>query len=544
MVRIIESDVAVIGGGLAGLTAALEAKRENLNVSLVCKSKAGCSGNTLVSGAAISVVNLEKASGDSAFLLEQDILSSGAGINDPVLCRVFSEESVTVLKTLRQYGVKFREINGKMLVLQPPGHSAVRYFPSEFKDLPYKNMGLALTCPLLEQAERRGISIVNHTTILRLLIRNNRIYGAMAMDNRTGELLFFRARAVILAAGGGAGLFANNNNTTDVSCDSYGLAYEAGAVLRDMEMVQFYPTMMYEPMRIPITNPLFGDGAVLKNIIGEEFLYRYSKKGNLATRDIMARASKIEIDSGRGNPKYVFVDCSNINKDILKKKYGKLAKILEKSGLDISRDLLPVAPCAHFYIGGIVTDRRCATSVDGLLACGEAMGGLHGANRLAGVALAETVVFGRIAGRTAAALSAKHCEDLPDVDGYVEIPRGGKGGNIHELKAMLQEAMWHCASIVRSESSLMKAKKVIDEIARAADSARMKDIKDTLDYFILRAMINTSRMLVACSLLRKETRGSFCREEYPERDDKFIGNFFVRKTVRSTMEVQFRKIGE
>lgn len=531
-------DVVVVGGGLAGLTAAIEARKKGLGVLLVCKSRAGKSGNTLVSGAALSVVNTGVKSGDSAALLERDLLSSGCGMNDPRLCRAFAKESASAVDMLKEYGVSFKEPEGVPMVKQPPGHSVPRLFPSEYREYPYMNRGLALTLPLLEQAEKLGVVIRNDTAVFRILTRKNSVCGLLAWDSRTGEALRFRTGIVILAAGGGAGLYSRNNNTADVSCDSFALAYEAGAVLRDMEMVQFYPSMMYEPVRIPISNPLFGDGAVLRNVDGEEFLLRYSPKGNHATRDLMARAVKQEIDEGRGNPRYVFADCSGIPGEVLKLKYGELSAILSRYGLSLEKDLLQIAPSAHFYLGGVVIDRTCATSVEGLFACGEAAGGLHGANRLAGIALAEAAVFGNAAGKTAAEYFKKQ-PPLPSSALPGEIVPGGPGASLSGLTGKLKEVMWNFASIVRSEVSLQKAGREIDEISRELEAGGAGNPGDLPRYFALRSMMLTARMLVECSLLRKETRGAFCREEYPESSREYAGSFLVQKTKTGTMAVRF-----
>jgi len=346
---------------------------------------------------------------------------------------------------------------------------------------------------------------------------------------------------VILAAGGGASLFAANNNTADVSCDSYGLAYEAGAVLRDMEMVQFYPSMMYEPFRVTISNPLFGDGAVMKNSLGEQFLFRYSDSGNRATRDVMARAAWREIVEGRGNPKYVFVDCSGIEKEKLEERYGELAEILKKYGIDVSQDMLPVAPSAHFYLGGVVIDERCATSVRGLLACGEAAGGLHGANRLAGTALAEAFVFGKRAGRTAAEIFRITPDAPPAPDEEMRFPEFRDGIPVSELTESLRNCMWRSASIIRNRDSLEKARQEVDRIGSLRGEAGIRNAREIVDHFSLNAMIAAARMLISCSMLREETRGAFCREEFPETMERFKGSFFAAKNTDGETGFRFVK---
>ncbi len=278
---------------------------------------------------------------------------------------------------------------------------------------------------------------------------------------------------------------------------------------------------------------------MLRNVDGEEFLSRYSPKGSRATRDLMARAVKQEIDEGRGNPRYVFADCSGIPGEVLKLRYGELSAILSRYGLNLAKDLLQIAPSAHFYLGGVVIDRTCATSVEGLFACGEAAGGLHGANRLAGIALAEAAVFGSIAGRSASEYF-KRQPPLPSSGISGEIPSGGAKASLSGLTERLREGMWSFASIVRSEVSLQKAGREIDEISRELESGGAGNSGDLPRLFSLRSMLLTARMLVECSLLRKETRGAFCREEYRDSSREYAGSFLVQKTENGTMAVRFR----
>ncbi len=542
MTRVCDVDVLIVGGGLAGLSAALVAREQFPEVGLVCKSKAGKSGNTLISAGVLSLATEEGGYGDDPAIFEKDILDSGSKINNAELVKVFAEESGSVIPFLRENGVVFKSIDGKFLVKHPPGHSISRSFIAEYKSCSYFNRGLPLTLPLLQRALEGRVKVFDETTVIKLLTDEKGIVGAVALDNNTGEKHLFRSKVVILAAGGGAGLFERHNNTSDVSCDSCKLAYEAGAVLRDMEMAQFHPSMMFEPVKMIISNPLFGAGAVLKNIKGEEFMYHYSEKGNLATRDVMTRAIKTEIDEGRGNPHYVFMDCSKIDPEVLDKKYEELSLILKRVGLDIKKDGIPICHAAHFYIGGVDIDRDCQTCVEGLLACGEAAGGLHGANRLPGVALAESVVFGRIAGKTAADLCEKRTGTATLTESVDILSERRSGGvRLQDLMKDLRSVMWEHASITRSEGSLSRAKKELEHIVEQKDLAGVKNIRDILCFHQLESMILEARMLIEVSEQRKESRGAFFRTDHPEKDERFRGNFFVKKNADGEMECCFRK---
>lgn len=542
MTRVSDIDVLVVGGGLAGLSAALVARENSMEVALVCKSKAGKSGNTLISAGVLSLATEDGGYGDHPALFEKDLLDSGAGINNAELVKVFAEESGSVIPFLREHGVIFKSFDGRPLVKHPPGHSVSRSFLAEYKSCSYFNRGLPLTLPLLEKALEGGVKFFDETTVIRILTDESGVVGALAIDNQSGETHLLRSKVVILAAGGGAGMFKRHNNTTDVSCDSYKLAYEAGAALRDMEMVQFHPSMMFDPIKMIISNPLFGDGAVLKNIKGEEFMYRYSEKGNLARRDVMSRAIKTEIDEGRGNPDYIFMDCSKIDPEVLDRKYEELSLILKGFGLDIKKDGLPICHAAHFYMGGVDIDRNCRTCVDGLLACGEAAGGLHGANRLPGVALAEAVVFGRITGSTAAEVCNKRSRTatLPEPEKlFPEIRSGEKC--LRDLVEELGSVMWEHASLTRNEGSLKRARLELERIEKRKDLARIENIRDIICYHQLESMICEARMLIEVSEKRMESRGAFYRADHPEKDDSFRGNFFVKKNGDGDMECYFRK---
>jgi len=541
MKKVCDVDVLIIGGGLAGLSAALVARENSLEVGLVCKSRAGKSGNTLVSGGVLSLATKEGQCGDEPAIFEKDLLDSGAGINNTELVRVFAEESGSVIPFLQKNGVKFKSIDGKLLVKHPPGHSISRSFLGEYQSYSYLNRGLPLTLPLLERAREQGVKLYDEVTIIRLLTDENGISGAVALDNNSGEQLLFNSKVVILAAGGGAGLFKKHNNTSDVSCDSCKLAYEAGAVLRDMEMVQFYPSMMFKPVKIPAANALFGAGAVLKNIEGEEFMYRYSEKGNLATRDVMTRAVKSEIDEGRGNPDCIFMDCSKISPEVLDKKYEELSLLLKGVGLDIRKDPLPISHAAHFYIGGVDIDRDCGTSVEGLLACGEAAAGLHGANRLPGVALAEAVVFGKVAGRTSADICKRRGGMATLVEHECILPEMRSGEvNLQDLVEDIRSVMWEDGSITKSQESIRRVKNELERIVKQKDMAKIEKVSDILCYHQLESMITEACILIEVSEKRKESRGAFFRADHPEKNEKFRGNFFAKKNTSGDMECYFR----
>jgi succinate dehydrogenase/fumarate reductase flavoprotein subunit len=536
--KTINTDILIIGGGLAGLAAAIEAKKDDNTVTIVCKSLAGRSGNTLVAGSAMASAQADN--GDSAELLYRDVIKSSQGINDDAMAEYFAVHSSEVLQKLSGYDVVFRRVGDRYLTKRPPGHSLPRSFPVDISKVPYHNRGLSISIPLLNQAIKRDVNIINNTMVYKLQKSNGKISGALAINKKTNEIIRFVTGVVVIAAGGGGNIFSKTNNTADVTGDSYCLALEAGAELRDMEYVQYYPTMMFRPLKVTISNPLFGEGAVLKNADGCEFMQSYSDAGNMATRDSMALAVYSEIMEGRGNPDYVYVDCSKIPGDIIDNKFAEFKGLLARKNIDVKKDYMPVSPAAHFYLGGIKVDSNCQTGVPGLLACGEAVWGVHGANRLSGNALSEAVVFGTLAGRQAAQMAAEAArqdtqQQRVDHPGLC-IQRDGQY-DISDIRSKLRRTMWQNAAVIRDESRLMHAGEEIKTLKERLESCRINGLSDNIRYNETKNLILLSEMLVKGALARRESRGAHYRQDYPDRDDRYLGNFvYTIKDGRVVME--------
>lgn len=527
-------------GGLAGQIASLEARSHNLNVIIVSKSKVGKSGNTIISGAGISV--LDTHSEDSASLFYKDIIESGRDINDNGLVKTFIKKSSEVENKLSKYGITFKKINNSLLKKRPPGHSMPRLINSDYHNSPYLIKGLSITRPLLNKLKNYGVKIINNTLIIKLLVSDShKVYGALGINKKTGKIIIFYSKLVILASGGG-NIFSKSTNTNDITSDSYSLAYNAGALLRDMEFAQFYPTMMYKPIRTTIANSLFYEGAILKNSFKENFMNRYDKAGNMATRDVMSRAIFTEIISGRGIDGNVFMDCNSVSESVFKSKYAELYQTLERKGIDCRKDFLLITPAYHFFIGGIVINSKTETSLKGLLSCGEAVGGLHGANRLAGNALSEAIVFGFIAGQNALKLvKEKDNIVIPQTHNRLTYNFQGKLSP-KELKMKLRQTMWDYSSIVKEKNSLEKAKKEIYIISDALRDVSIKNIGELVLFYELKSMLTTSKLVIEGALRRKESRGSHYRSDYPDMNDiKFKGNHYFRKE-KDMLNIYFRPI--
>ncbi|MEW6671634.1 MAG: FAD-dependent oxidoreductase [Thermodesulfobacteriota bacterium] len=536
----IKTEVLVIGGGAAGLTAALEAKERGADVTIISKSRVGKSGNTIIAGTGMAILAPDPDSKDAPEIFRNDILRSGKEINDREMIDLHVAGTRKIIDKFAQWGVVLSRRDDRYMIKHTPGHSTARSFYTDIRNYPYLTKGLSLTLPQLRTARQRGVRIIDYAPVVALLLSERRIAGAAAVDKKEQKVLMFQSPAVVMAAGGGGMVYARNNNTCDVTGDSYALGYEAGAMLRDMEFVQFYPTRVSACIKFNISNAIFGEGAFLLNARGERFMAKYDRAGDMATRDVMTRAMFNEIAEGRGSSGNVFVDCRHLPKNVLAQKYAEFLRLLARVRIDPSRDLIPISPTTHFFMGGIAVNRRCETTVPGLLACGEAVGGLHGANRLAGNALSETYVFGMIAGNQAALLAK--AAGVPEHQGFTPEPFRRGELSVAELRRALALATWKCISIIRDQRSIDKAVREIDDISASLDRARIESVYDLVSFYELKSMLATARLIALGAGRRKESRGAHYRSDYPHTDNSsYRGNFYLRN-INGRLDVRFRPV--
>lgn len=542
----VRCEVLIIGGGLAALVAALEAKKLVDEVVIVSKSKVGRSGNTIVSqckfGAYIGFdtplstqPNPHEGSSDSAQRHFQDTLAGGSFINEEKLVSILASRAGQRLLELDNYGVRFQKTNDDFLRESGPGHSCPRTI-STCSDYPYAVLGLSITLPLLREARSRGVRLIEDVPIARLVLHNGVVCGATGLDVQRERALFLHAKAVILAFGGGGQLFALTDNTRDVTGDSYALVLEAGAALRDMEFVQFYPLIMTSPVRALIPTLIFSDGAVLRNGAGERFLFGYDERGEMATRDVMSRALFQEMQRGES----IYLDCSQVPMTAIEEKYSSLQCLLKGHDMDLQRDVLTVSPTTHFFMGGVEIDERCQSSLPGLYAAGEAAGGVHGANRLGSNALSEALVFGALAGQQAAHY-AKGLKSFPiarvEPDYVLPYPRKGDV-SLRKVRGELRRSMWDGASIVRSEDSLQEARARVGECQRALEHCAIESFAQAVKWEELRRMCLAAEPIVASALLRTESRGAHYRQDFPSSDENWLGSIKITKSA-DELELDF-----
>ncbi|MQL53143.1 FAD-dependent oxidoreductase [Desulfofundulus thermobenzoicus] len=534
-------DVLVVGGGLAGLMAAIEARMYVEKVALASNAPVGRGGNTMVSGAGFAAYLGEEMPEDSRQQFLQDTWNGGRQIGDLRLIETLVDKAGPALLQMEAgNGVKLQRVEGKVVRRRPPGHTFARQVSTVFSGYPYKTRGLSITLPLARSALNLGILGLDHCPAMELAVHDGRVCGAYLLDGRGKRLIGVNAGAVVLAAGGGGRLFAHTNNTRDVGGEAFALALKAGAELRDMEFVQFYPTMGVKPVKVTISNSLFGHGAVLRNGSGERFMERYDPRGDMATRDMMSRAIFQEVEQGKGIHGGVYLDCTGIGEDILLNVYRDLTLFLRKHGCDPARDWLVVYPSTHFFCGGVKIDARGYTGVPGLFAAGEAAGGLHGANRLAGNALSEALVFGRCAGEAAGKYAAGLKGVLPPLPEPPLFSFRREGSvSLEEVVSTLRKTLWENAALVRDRQSLEKARDTIAVCESALETCRVSDELEMGYIYRAKNMCLVGRAVVEAALLREESRGNHYRKDFPRENEAYRGSFLIRLVGRELV-LEFR----
>jgi fumarate reductase (CoM/CoB) subunit A len=526
-----QCDVLVIGSGGAGCRAAIEARKYGLKVIIVSKGlsfKSGCT--TLAEGgynAAFGYVDTEDSVEDHF----KDTLKGGAYLNDPELVKILVEEAPERLNELEGFGALFdRQESGK-LNQRPFGGQTYRRtcFQGD-------RTGHEMMTALKEEVIRQDIETVEEVMITSLIQdeEKNAVLGACGISLRYSKFLTFQAKSTIIATGGAGWLYPVTSNALQKTGDGYAQAYHAGADLLDMEQVQFHPTgMLYPESRkgVLVTEAVRGEGGILLNKDGERFMKNYDPRGELATRDVVARAIYNEIREGRGTPAGgVFLDVTHLPAELIEEKLETMLLQFMDVGLDIREEPMEVAPTAHHFMGGTCINQHGETSLKNLYAAGEAAGGVHGANRLGGNALADTQVFGKRAGEKAAknALKAEFGLNQDQISSEEDRIRAlFKNGDYYpfEIKKELQETMWNNVAIIRNEKGLKKALGKIDELKGMLRNMKVPDIggfnNDLQDALEVENMLLVASMVAKAALIREESRGAHYREDYPETRDKW-----------------------
>jgi succinate dehydrogenase / fumarate reductase, flavoprotein subunit len=539
----IEHDLVIIGGGLAGLRAAVAAA-ENVDVALVSRVHPLRSHSVAAQGGINAPMAHNPEGGDDtpqrhAF----DTVKGSDYLADQPAVQLMCERAADAVCEMEAWGTLFSRFEDGSIAQRPFGGGG---FPRTC--FASDRTGHALLHTLYEQAVKRSLVVYEERLVTRLVVHEARVCGLIALNFLTGELEALAARAVLFATGGFGRIYARSTNALINTGQATAVAWRAGAALKDPEFVQFHPTSL-AGTHILITEGARGEGGHLVNNRGERFMARYAPKAmELAPRDIVARSMTTEIAEGRGfEDDYLHLDLRHLGGRKIRERLPGIRQIcLDFAGIDPIEEPIPVVPAQHFSMGGIDTDSSGASDIGGLYAAGEcACVSVHGANRLGGNSLLETIVFGEIAGRQAgeyardsadvpkaqAALADALAEEQADVR---SLGDGGKGIRPHEVSERLGRIMSDGVGVFRDEARLRSAVRQIEEIREQAaavkvDSGPRECNQELVDAIDLAGMIDLAEIVAAAALRRTESRGSHARTDYPKRDDAK----WLRHTVAS-----------
>ena len=545
----LDTDILILGAGGAGLVAALHAtdRTPSPSVTVVVKGLLGRAGCTrMVQGGYNAVL----APPDSLEAHLLDTLAGGGWINDQELAWTLVREAPRRLIELEaRYGCFFDRA--------PEGRIHQKPFAGQSHDRTVHKgdlTGIEIMNRLTEQVWTRPIRVLEeHRAVALFQDEEGRAGGALLLDIRSGRFLLARSRATLLAMGGGPTMYRVIACSADKAADGIAMAFEAGAPLRDMEMIQFHPTGMVVPGSLMtgalLEEGLRGAGGHLRNALGERFMAAYDpERMERSTRDLVARASYLEVAEGRGTANGgVWLDVSHLGTEFVERSFRGMVKRCRDFGRDLLREPVEVGPTAHFMMGGAVIDPSCRTPLEGLFAAGEDTGGVHGANRLGGNGVADSTVFGGIAGdamaewvegrpfpRVSEARASERAERL--------LARlGAPGEGLYALQARLRQLMWERVGLIRDGEGLRSAGEELEAMAErvwgVAVPGRREYNLAWQDWLNLLSQVTAARVIARSALERGESRGAHYRRDHPGPDPAWLVNVHVRAKDGGGMEV-------
>jgi L-aspartate oxidase len=501
------TDVLIIGGGLAGLRAA-NAVDPRLNVLVVTKEAIQQSNSTYAQGGIAGVMDPEDRFEDHV----QDTLTAGGSLCDHEIVEMVVREAPERIQELIDWGTQFDEDAGRIVLGREGGHSRSRIVHA-LGDA----TGREVMRAVIERTRRQpNVRIWENTFTLDLLTCENACRGAI-VATRHGEKMLVWARQTILATGGCGQVYRESTNPPVATGDGHAMAYRAGAQVRDMEFVQFHPTVLYIAggSRSLITEAVRGEGGYLVDKDGVRFMPAYDPRAELAPRDIVSQAIVSQMEKTR-HP-CVYLDVTHLPAHFVLKRFPGIAAACKAFGIDITRDTIPVRPGAHYMIGGVTIDQQGRTTIAGLWAAGEvSSSGLHGANRLASNSLLEGLVYGAHAGAAAAAAALERDGDyrVYPLENPVVAPPA-EPLDLADIRNSLKSLMWRNCGVRRTGVGLSEALETVDGWRRYVLARQFDD----LEGWELQNMLTLSRVMIQAALLREESRGVHLRTDCPQLDD-------------------------
>jgi len=525
------ADYAVVGSGVAGLRAAIELSEAG-SVLVLAKSFLSDSATAWAQGGVAVALSDE----DEIGLHEQDTINAGDGLCRPESVALLVEEGPKYITQLIEWGTEFDRAGTKLAFTREAAHSRSRILHAHGD-----STGREISRALLARANSiPHLHLRAHAFTTGLILDGNKAVGVRFIDETDGSVHEVRANAVLLATGGLGQIYKETTNPDVATGDGMAIAYEAGAVLSDMEFVQFHPTALAVKgaPRFLLSEALRGEGGILRNINLERFMKRYNEAQELAPRDIVARAIVSEMH--RTSSHHVYLDMTAKTEDFLKKRFPRIHATCLEYGLDLATDVAPVCPAAHYMMGGVKTDLWGRTSVPGLYAAGEtADTGVHGANRLASNSLLEGLVFGARSGqamiqdapvkkRSSAILPGKRAPqpDAPDGEKHPNHPHVES-----PVRTQIRSLMWNHVGILRNGKELKAALVQLEALELPTAAATREDYE-------LKNLHSLARLIMRSAIAREESRGSHYRSDFPYRDDD---EFQKHSLVSIGKEVTFEK---
>jgi L-aspartate oxidase len=521
-------DYIVVGSGIAGLYTALLAVERGSVLVLTKGNIDDC--NTKYAQGGIAVAMGEE---DSPELHFEDTVAAGAGLSDPQAVSILTEEAADCTADLIRFGVPFDTLEGEITLTREAAHSVPRVMHAGGDAT-----GEYIEVTLSHQVRSSPIKVLQNCLASQILVQRGKVVGVRALDSRTGSIEEYGCKFLILATGGAGRLFKYTTNSDVVTGDGIALAFDAGADISDMEFFQFHPTVLRLPGVAPflISEAVRGEGGILRNVEGRRFMPDYASEAELATRDVVARSIVYEMKKTHSDR--VFLDVTHLSSRRVTTRFPHIYRYCREHGLDITKGLIPVAPAAHYLMGGVTVNIWGETSVPGLFAAGEtACTGVHGANRLASNSLLESVVFSRrIVHRTEMTTAPRHRRELdssPVVarNKVTKQPPGGLGSSsalsyglphreaLPKVRLLnlpnLQSLMWDKVGIIRSGRSLEEAAGIL-----ATWETLLNQPIDRPAYEVTNLVL-CARLVTEAALLRQESRGAHFRTDFPRTSRKW-----------------------
>ena len=535
----LSTDVLVVGAGGAGMYAAIAAARAGAGVILADKNMIGRGGATVMAQMTVAAALAEQEP-DTWEAHLADTLAAGRGLCDAALAEVLCRHAPERMREMDDWGVGWARADGHIRQVTAPGHGRRRCCYVDFL-----NTGPAVAGTLRKRVGRTaGIRALSNVAITDLVVSDGSVRGALALALGDGAEIEIEAGATVIATGGLTKLYARSSASNNMAGEGYALALRAGATLVDMEFVQFFPIGHLAP-RLVGMDPIMWDpfryklGGRLLNGAMEEFIDRYGGEDGgryTATRDLATFAICREVEAGRGSPSEgVWLSFTHLHEAELRAAFGPVIDRLLKNGIDLTREPVEVAPIAHYHMGGVKVDMRMRSTVAGLYAAGEAVGGAAGANRLSGNAISEALVYGEIAGREAAGFAESHAGgwDAPAAQATreaKELPRTtGSGPSAVALMQELRRLMWRRVGPFRNRAGLTAALERIGtmrsvELLEVPVTGNSAFAIELTDWHELRSALHVAEAVTVAALAREESRGAHQRDDFPETSERLRAN--------------------